>query len=231
VERASLTSELKPGAALCARAVANRYPFAATATSDVLPEDFGELFGVDGTFDLMFKRRLAPLVDTSVRPWKYKALADGVRPASSAALLNFERAAMIRDAFFKRGGKSPAFRVEVRVVEWSDGLDSLFLDIDGQVHKFDPASDTALAIAWPGTPVSSRIKMYTTMQDQAQTFEGPWALFRFFDRFEIQRTAQPEKFAVLVHVDGKRARLEVTASSVINPFQMPEMQLFRCPGA
>ncbi len=30
-------------------------------------------------------------------------------------------------------------------------------------------------------------------------------------------------------IDGKRARLEVTSSSVLNPFRMREMQQFRCP--
>ena len=34
-----------------------------------------------------------------------------------------------------------------------------------------------------------------------------------------------------MNLDGKRARLEVTASSVFNPFRLREMQQFRCPAA
>jgi type VI secretion system protein ImpL len=62
-------------------------------------------------------------------------------------------------------------------------------------------------------------------------FEGPWALFRMFDRFDVQQSAQPEKFTVVVNLEGKRARLEVIANSVMNPFRMREIQQFRCPGA
>ena len=34
-----------------------------------------------------------------------------------------------------------------------------------------------------------------------------------------------------VNIDGKRARLEVIASSAFNPFRLREIQQFRCPGA
>jgi type VI secretion system protein ImpL len=52
-----------------------------------------------------------------------------------------------------------------------------------------------------------------------------------FDRFDVQPSAQPEKFYVTVNLEGKRARLEVIANSVMNPFRMPEIQKFRCPGS
>jgi type VI secretion system protein ImpL len=52
-----------------------------------------------------------------------------------------------------------------------------------------------------------------------------------FDRFDVQTTAQPEKFSVTLNLDGKRVRLEVIANSVMNPFRMREIQQFRCPAA
>jgi type VI secretion system protein ImpL len=62
-----------------------------------------------------------------------------------------------------------------------------------------------------------------------QVFEGPWALFRLFSTFENQPSSQPEKFSVIMVLDGKRATMEVTSSSAINPLRMREMQAFRCP--
>lgn len=59
----------------------------------------------------------------------------------------------------------------------------------------------------------------------------PGPCFAFFDRFDVQPTSQPEKFNLLVNVEGKRARFEVIASSVLNPFRMREIQQFRCPGS
>jgi type VI secretion system protein ImpL len=63
-------------------------------------------------------------------------------------------------------------------------------------------------------------------------FEGPWALFRLFDRFEVQATPQqPERFTVVMNLESHKARLEVTARSVLNPLRLRELQQFRCPGA
>ena len=76
----------------------------------MLPDDFGQLFGPGGMLDDFFQRRLAPLVDTSTTPWTYKPLADGKRPASPAALAEFQRAARIREVFFRGGGKTPGIQ-------------------------------------------------------------------------------------------------------------------------
>ena len=54
---------------------------------------------------------------------------------------------------------------------------------------------------------------------------------RMFERFDVQPTAQPERFVVPMLLEGRKARLEVTASSVFNPFRLKEMQQFRCPGS
>jgi type VI secretion system protein ImpL len=32
-------------------------------------------------------------------------------------------------------------------------------------------------------------------------------------------------------IDGKKARFEVIANSVFNPFRLKEIQQFRCPGS
>ena len=61
--------------------------------------------------------------------------------------------------------------------------------------------------------------------------EGPWALFRMFDRFEVEPSSVPERFSVVMNLDGKRARMEVIAASVFNPFQLREVKQFRCPAA
>ena len=230
-ERNVLTSELKPVLDFCRRAISNRYPFASGSMADVLPDDFGQLFGPGGMLDDFYQRRLAALVDTGSNPWRYKPLADGAKPAGSAALVEFQRAARIREGFFRGGGKMPGFRLEIRAVEMLDGLKELSLDIDGQALKFVAGNASSVVVNWPSQKVGSQIRLTTVPATSALGFEGPWALFRLFDRFDVQPSAQPEKFNVMVNLDGKRARLEVTANSVINPFRLREIQQFRCPGA
>jgi type VI secretion system protein ImpL len=224
-----LTDELKPISDFCARAIAGRFPFAAGSRSDVLPDDFGQLFGVGGQLDDFFQRRLSGLVDVGSTPWRFKPLSDGTTPSGGAALADFQRASRIRDAFFRGGGKAPGFKVDVRALELRDGLKELSLDIDGQVLKFTAGNTAAQTIAWPSGKVASQIKLVLSPDGAPQVFEGPWALFRLFNRFEVQPSSQPEKFNVVVQVDGRKALLEVTSSSAINPLRMREIATFRCP--
>ena len=112
------------------------------------------------------------------------------------------------------------------------GLKEITLDIDGQATKFVAGNTAPVTVQWPSARVASQIKLSSSPGDaRPLTFDGPWALFRMFDRFEVQPTAQPERFSVVMSLDGRRARLEVTASSVFNPFRLREIQQFRCPGA
>ncbi|MDE2080375.1 MAG: type VI secretion system membrane subunit TssM [Burkholderiales bacterium] len=231
-ELQGLSAELKPITDICNRSITGRYPFASGAKADVLPEDFGQMFGAGGLLDDFFQRRLAALVDVSGRNWVYKPLTDGTRPVAPAALAEFQRAQRIRDVFFRNGGKVPALRFELKLAEIDPSLKELDIDIDGQVQKLT-AGGPSITVAWPSQRVASTIRLGTGLGaagPQVVT-EGPWALFRLFDRFQVQPSAVPEKFSVILNLDGKRARLEVLAASVFNPFQMPEIKQFRCPAA
>jgi type VI secretion system protein ImpL len=59
--------------------------------------------------------------------------------------------------------------------------------------------------------------------------DGPWALFRLFERVKIDPTSAPERFRATFDVDGRKAIFEVTTSSVRNPFRLRELNEFACP--
>jgi len=63
------------------------------------------------------------------------------------------------------------------------------------------------------------------------TFSGPWALFRMFDGVQIVETRQSERFVATFTIEGRRTVFEIFASSVRNPFRLPELAQFRCPTA
>jgi type VI secretion system protein ImpL len=226
-ERQGLSAEIKPVAEQCAKTIAGRYPFALGSRSDVLPDDFGQMFGVGGQLDDFFQRRLATLVDIGVTPWAYRPLPDGTKPPGGASLADFQRAAKIREAFFRAGGKAPGFKVDLRVLEMDAAAKELVLDVDGQVMKFSAGNTAAQTLTWPSPRVASQIRL--SLGGAPQLFEGPWALFRMFGQNEVQASPQPERFTVLLNVDGRRAKLEVISASALNPLRLREMQAFRCP--
>lgn len=231
-EIAGLGAELKPITEFCTRAITGRYPFASGSRSDVLPEDLGQLFGGGGLMDAFFQARLAALVDTSTPAWSYKPTGDGSKPVRAAALSSFQQAQRIRDVFFRSGGKTPSMRIEMRLAEIDPELKELVLDVDGQVQKLSPGG-ASVAVSWPGTRLASQIKLSSALGDGGPKalFEGPWALFRLFDSYQMQASSVPERFSLLVNLDGRKARVDVIAASVFNPFQMREIKQFQCPSA
>lgn len=114
----------------CRRGVEGRYPLAAVA-EDASIEDFSQVFAAGGAADEFFTKYLAPFVDTSVRPWRYKhpdmanamvgaeGVANGTAPQPATAgptllgellkllaqsgpnLDAFYRARQIRELFFR----------------------------------------------------------------------------------------------------------------------------------
>jgi type VI secretion system protein ImpL len=187
------------------------------------------MFGFGGQLDDFFQRRLAPLVDVGVTPWAYRPLPDGTRPPGGASLADFQRAAKIREAFFRAGGKAPGFKVDLRVLEMDPSVKELVLDVDGQLMKFAAGNSAAQTFTWPSARVASQIKL--SLGGTPQLFEGPWALFRLIGQNEVQASPQPERFVVLLNVDGRKAKLEVISASALNPLRLREMQAFRCPEA
>lgn len=231
-ERSNLSQDLHPITEFCTRAVAGRYPLVASSNRDVLPEDFGQLFAPGGLMDDFFQKRLAPLVDTSTRPWKYKPVA-GQGAVSASALAQFERAARIRDVFFRSGGRTPSMRLDFRAMEMDAGITQFILDVDGQLVKYAHGPVLPMAVQWPGPKGSNQVRVQISPPSSGgtsgQVADGPWALFRLLDRAQLEGAGVPEKFLVTFNIENRKTRFEVTTNSVQHPIRLRELQEFSCP--
>jgi type VI secretion system protein ImpL len=217
----------------CRGAVAGRYPLSRSATRDVTPSDFAQLFGQGGLMDDFFQKNLAPLVDMSTNPWTFKRGVDGSPAGGSAALVAFQRGQVIRDVFFRSGGRIPQLSFSIKVVEMDQKIEQLVLDVDGQVFKYSHGPQLAQNMVWPGPKGSNQVRLQLTPQIAGSTgtmADGAWALHRFFDKLQITPGSSPERFVATANVDGRRAVFEVVTSSVQNPFALRSLQEFSCPG-
>ncbi|WP_225782364.1 type VI secretion system membrane subunit TssM [Xenophilus sp. Marseille-Q4582] len=231
-ERGNLSQDLQPVAEFCRRAIAGRYPFVESSNLDVLPEDFGQMFGPGGLMDEFFQKRLAQLVDTSRRPWRYKPVAEQ-GAISTAALRQFERADLIKQVFFRSGGRVPGLRLDFRPLEMDAGITQFSLDVDGQIVKYAHGPIVPMTVQWPGPRNTNQVRLNiqppTSAGTSGMTTDGPWALFKTLDRGQLAPGDAPEKFIITFQLDQRRTRFEVTTNSVRHPIRMPELREFACP--
>jgi type VI secretion system protein ImpL len=215
----------------CLKALSGRYPLVKSSTSNVTQEDFSRVFGAGGLMDDFFQKRLASLVDIGTNPWRFRQVGDASL-GGSGALSQFQRAQTIRDVFF-RGGPAAGLRLDFKPLSMDVSISQFVLDVDGQIVKYSHGPQVPQPVQWPGPRGSTQVRIQLTppaLSGGLGPFEGPWALFRMFDQVKIEATAQPEKFLASFTIDGRNAQFEVTTSSVRNPFRLPELEQFQCPG-
>lgn len=183
--------------------------------------------------DAFFREKLAPIVDTTVRPWRFKRIGDATM-GGGASLVEFQRAAEIRKVFFTGAGSLPSMRITLKPVDMDPSILQFLLDVDGQQLRYAHGPAVPQRVEWPGPKGTGQLRVEVSPPGSSGTsgfaVEGPWALMRLFDRARIESSPQqPERFRATLAVDGRSIILDVTASSVQNPLRLPELRDFRCP--
>lgn len=218
-------------AQFCRQAVAGRYPVVRASAQDVTADDFGKFFAPGGLVDDFFQKNLGQYVDMSGAQWKWRATANNASLGIPQSTLDeFQRAARIREAFFGGGGRQASMRFDLKVLTVDPALTKLTLDIDGQVFNAVPNAGTSTPFQLPSGKGSGDVRLDAAPASAhaSQRTSGPWAWFRMLDKAVVEPTAQGEKYKVNFDIDGRKAQLELTANSVVNPFRRVTLEQFRC---
>lgn len=210
----------------CRELIEGRYPFNRASTTDVPLDDFGHLFAEGGTFDKFFRENLAPLVDTSRSPWRWKEGA--AQPAGARGLLaQFQAVQRIRDIYFRAGAK-PEIRFNMTPDLLDNAVSRFSLNIDGQMMEYRHGQLQSLSYTWPGSGAGHvEVTFDTDGAPAIGAFQGPWAWFRALDQARIQPQSDT-RFLVTFTQGGHSARVLIEATSVRNPFARNELESFRC---
>lgn len=215
------------GAQFCRDAIAGRYPLVRASNRDVTADDFGKFFGPGGLMDDFFTKNLAALVDMSGERWHWRA-APAAAGMSQDALDAFQRGARLRDMFFGAGGRQPSLRFSLKPVSVDPAIQKLVLDVDGQAVAFAPGAP-AQPLQVPSGKGNGQVRFDVTpaLRSPLQT-DGPWAWLHMLDRAAVE-PLQGEHYRLSFDLDGRKAVVELAASSVVNPFRRDALEQFRCP--
>ena len=77
-------------------------------------------------------------------------LAPPLRRVSAEVLAEFERAALIRDMFFRRGGSAPSLSFSLKPVYLDANVRSMNLEIEGQSYVYRHGPARRQSAQWPG---------------------------------------------------------------------------------
>ncbi len=216
-------------AALCPAIIANHYPFVPSATADASIEDFTRLLGPGGAIDAFVNTQLKPFVDMKAKPWKLQPVDGASAPITAADLVQFQRAATIRDLFFPAGNAQPMVRFDVTPGPLDPSASSATLDLGGApvtVARNVPARPSALV--WPARPRSTAAHLIVDGAPAAPLqidTDGPWAAFRLLARGRT--TNSGDHLTVVFSGNDRNARFDLRANP--NPFASTILSEFRCP--
>jgi type VI secretion system protein ImpL len=217
---------------LCDAAFFNRYPFAASSPDDVPTDDFAHLLGPGGLIDTFFNDNLKGFVDTTVKPWKWQAANQSQLTLSPGTLVQFERAAEIRDSLFSEGPQI-AVKFQLVPVSLDAGVGQITLDIAGQPLTYNHGPTESAAFRWPAANGKTlvRVTMTPASGGNAQVIEkdGAWAMLRLLDEARVVPSGAPDRFRLIFTSPSGSATFQLNASSVRNPFTLGALRAFRCP--
>lgn len=217
----------------CRQTISNRYPISRNADLEITQEDFGLFFGPGGRMDAFFNKYLAGSVDKTTTRWRWISKDGSPVCMSSASLTQFKRAEKIRNTFFRTGGPLPTIGFSLKPRSMSPDITRLSLNIDGQKLGYAHEQPQITPIKWPGPDNSGQVSLSLLPpllgSESGITAEGPWGIFRLFDRASIQPISGSGKFQLTFNLQGRAVSFELRPNSAVNPFQSDELQHFRCP--
>ncbi len=232
--RAALAAAGKQQLAPFCQGVEARFPFRREPGAPDMPMvDFARLFGRGGAFEQFFAQNLATMVDRSQSTWKAVSPDGGTPPISAGDLAQFQRAEVIREAFFPPALPNQAgagFTFELVPVSLDGGAKGAVLDINGTKTPIAAGAvgGRTVTLQWPS---QGNISLSFDGEQAAGALgnDGPWASLRFVARGKLSPTADATRFRLSFQQGLRTAEFELRTNSRVHPFGLRELAEFRCP--
>lgn len=220
--------------AFYAKALAQRYPFHAHASSDVALNDFREFFKPQGLLERFVERHLQPFVSGQPGNLRLRSVDGHGLPMSVAFLEQLGRAQRIREAFFAEDPAQPQIRFRLEPY----GLDSAASRVEfrfgaaRQEYRHGPI--VPLPLTWPDAEGQGAASLLVERRGgRAVGIEkdvGPWSLFRLLDLLQSEPLSGRDVLLFKAELGGLRANYLLASQRMPSPFDMSALRGFRLPG-
>ncbi|PZO68116.1 MAG: type VI secretion system membrane subunit TssM [Paracoccus denitrificans] len=212
----------------CRENIANSYPFAQSSRS-LSMEAFARFFGPGGEMDKYFTEYLEPYVERTSEGLRYRTDKPLAQRLSANALLQFQRAERIRQAYFAGGGTAPQVEITVAQVDAHPTVEAALLIInDEQIPTVTGALPRT--VSWPGTGKSTVLSLSPALdRNSVLRLEGnAWTFIDFLGN-ATAKSQQGDTMRATFTLGGRSITYDFTINAAINPFTMPELRDFECP--
>lgn len=211
------------------RGLEQRFPFNING-EDIPVDDFNRLFGRGGVFDQFFTQNVRQYVDTTQDPWRPMATEGLPPPISAADLMQFQRAAQIRDAFYPSAA-SLGLRFDLVPRGMDPGALSATLEFEGTRTEIQQGgSMRPIAMSWPARG-NTTLTFDPPSLVGPLAFDGPWSAMHLVMRRGSTLAAgpSPDRLRLRVLQGDRTIDFELRAGSSQHPFGLAALRQFRCP--
>lgn len=216
----------------CLDVVQGKYPFAPDSKRDVPMTEFSRLFGPNGVFDSFYKTKLAGLVDTSGAQWEWKQNSKLSQELSQKSLLQFQKAARIKDAFFTGQGNAPNVKFAMILRSMSKKTPSATFEVNGAKLESPFGVESRGDFEWPGSSPDGTASLSLPPASEGGAsptlkFTGAWALHRLLRQASTRQSGN--KAVTTFVVGGREVTYQMTFDTLDNPFSIISQVKFTCP--
>lgn len=216
-----------------AKAIKQRFPFNAHASSDVSLNDFQEFFKTDGVMARFFDSYLRPFVSGDGGRYRLRSLDGRSLPMSRALLDQQAKVQLIRRGFFADESGDLQVRFTLAPYSLDSAVSRAVLRLGGQQMEYRHGPIVPMAMQWPIEAENGRSSLVLERGgERALGLEknaGAWSMFRLFDLMQSEPSSGQDVLILKADLAGLRANYLLTSRRTPNPFQIAQWRTFRLP--
>ncbi|ROM34248.1 type VI secretion protein VasK [Pseudomonas poae] len=219
---------------LYAKAIRQRYPFNAHATSDVALNDFHEFFKPQGVLVRFYEGYLRPFVIADGNRYRLRGMDGRNLPVSRALLDQLTKAQVIRRGFFTEEQGELAVRFTLAPYSLDQSVSRAILRVGDKQLEYRHGPILPMTFQWPTDADNGRSSLVLERGAEQRPLgieknTGAWSLFRLLDLLQKEPANGRNAQLFKANLAGLGANYLLTSLRTPGPFEMDTWRTFRLP--